>query len=120
MIDMFYLSNITCHILLVCTKIIFLMMLVLYYLDKHIYDIMAFLLTSILWNKLNMNLPKFLTIQKCDFRQFSSVGFAGMLKSPPFEGTHYKRWRQKTILWLTSMRYFYVVTEMPATVSIRS
>jgi len=64
MIDMFYLSNITCHILLVCTKIIFLMMLVLYYLDKHIYDIMAFLLTSILWNKLNMNWPKFLTLPR--------------------------------------------------------
>ena len=67
MIDMFYLSNITCHILLVCTKIIFLMMLVLYYLDKHIYDIMAFLLTSILWNKLNMNLPNFLTESGCKF-----------------------------------------------------
>ena len=39
-----------------------------------------------------------------------------MLKPPPFEGTHYKRWRQKTILWLSSMRCFYVVTEIPATV----
>ena len=39
-------------------------MLVLYYLDKHIYDIMAFLLMSILWNKLNMNLPKFLTLPR--------------------------------------------------------
>ena len=63
-----------------------------------------------------MNLPNFLTIQKCDFRQFSFVGFAGMLKPPPFECTHYKRWRQKTIPWLTSLCYFYVVTEMPATV----
>ena len=90
--------------------------LMVYPFDKRIYDIMIFLLTSILWIKSNMNLPKFLTIQKCDFRQFSSVGFAGMLKPPPFEGTHYKRWRQKTILWLTSMRYFYVVTEMPTTV----
>ena len=92
---------------------IFMMMLMMYYLDKHIYDIMLFLLASILWNKLNMNLPNFLTFQKCEFRQFSSVGFAGMLKPPPFEGTHYKRWRQKTILWLSSMRCFYVVNEIP-------
>jgi hypothetical protein len=116
MINMFLLRNITCHVLLFGAKIFFMMMLMTYYLDKHIYDIMQFLLASILWNKLNMNLPNFLTFQKCEFRQFSSVGFAGMLKPPPFEGTHYKRWRQKTILWLTSMRCFYVVTEMPTTV----
>jgi hypothetical protein len=61
-----------------------------------------------------MNLSKFLTIQKRDIRQFSSIGFAGLLKPTPFEGTHYKRWRQKTILWLTSVRYFYVVQEWSA------
>ena len=117
-IDMLYLRVFTCYTLLVSTSFIFMMTLMMNSFDKHIYDIMImhFLFASYLWNKLNMKLPRFLTIQKCDVRQFSSVGFAGMLKPPPFEGTHYKRWRQKTILWLTSMRCFYVVTEMPATV----
>ena len=117
-IDMLYLRDSTCHALLVSTSFIFMMSLMMNLFDKHIYDIifMYFLLASYLWNKLNMNLPNFLTIQKRDFRQFSSVGFASMLKPPPFEGTHYKRWHQKTIMWLTSMRCFYVVTEMPATV----
>jgi hypothetical protein len=64
----------------------------------------------IFWIKLQLNLPKFLTIQKRD-RQFSSVGFASMLKLNVFEGTHYKRWRQKCILWLTSMNCFHVVQE---------
>jgi hypothetical protein len=72
---------------------------------------MIILIKSFLWIKLNMNLPNFLTFQKRDNRQFSSVGFAGLLKPTPFEGTHYKRWRQKTILWLSSMRRFYVVLE---------
>jgi hypothetical protein len=58
-----------------------------------------------------MNLPRCLTFQKREYRQFSSVGFAGLLKPMPFEGTHYKRWRQKTIMWLSSMRCFYVVFE---------
>jgi hypothetical protein len=74
---------------------------------------MIILIKSFLWIKLNMNLPKFLTFQKREYRQFSSVGFAGLLKPMPFEGTHYKRWRQKTILWLTSICCFYVVLEQP-------
>ena len=117
-IDILYLRVFTCHALLVSTSFMFMMTLMMNSFDKHIYDIMImhFLFASYLWNKLNMKLPRFLTIQKCNIRQFSSVGFAGMLKPPPFEGTHYKRWRQKTIRWLTSMRCFYVVTEMPATV----
>ena len=61
MFNVFLLRNITCHVLLFGTGIFFMMMLMMYYLDKHIYDIMLFLLASILWNKLNMNLPNFLT-----------------------------------------------------------
>jgi hypothetical protein len=72
---------------------------------------MIIFIKSFLWIKLNMNLPKFLTFQKRDYRQFSSVGFAGLLKPMPFEGTHYKRWYQKTIMWLSFMRCFYVVLE---------
>jgi hypothetical protein len=73
------------------------------------YDVMITLVTSFLWIKLNMNFPRFLTFQKREYRQFSSVGFVGLLKPTPFEGTHYKRWCQKTIMWLSSMRCFYVV-----------
>jgi hypothetical protein len=75
------------------------------------YDVMITLVTLFLWIKLNMNLPSFLTIQKREYRQFSSVGFVGLLKPMPFGGTHYKRWRQKTILWLSSMCCFYVVLD---------
>ena len=63
MLDVFFLRKITCHVLLFGAGIIFMMMLVTYYLDKHIYDIMQFLLMSFLWIKSNINLPKFLTDQ---------------------------------------------------------
>ena len=52
-------------------------------------------------------MPSILTIQKHD-RQFSVVGFASMLKPNVFEGTHYKRWGQRCILWLTSMHCYFV------------
>jgi hypothetical protein len=39
---------------------------------------------------------------------FFVVGFAGMLKLNVFEGTHYKRWRQRCILWLTAMHCYFV------------
>jgi hypothetical protein len=31
-----------------------------------------------------------------------------MLKPNVFEGTHYKRWRQRCILWLTAMHCYFV------------
>ena len=48
MINVFLLRNITCYVLLFSARIIFMMILMTYYLDKHIYDIMLFLLASIL------------------------------------------------------------------------
>jgi hypothetical protein len=36
-------------------------------------------------------------------RQFSLVGFAATLKSIPFMGAHFKRWQNKTLLWLTTI-----------------
>jgi hypothetical protein len=69
------------------------------------------MIMSFCWIKINLKLSIFITIQKRYFRQFSSVGFAGLLKPTPFEGTHYKRWCQKSILWLTSMNCFHVVHE---------
>ena len=77
-------------------------------LNKHIYDILC---KSYFLNKLNMIFPIFVTIQKHAYGQFSSVGFAGLLKLLLFEGTHYKRWHQKTILWLSSMNCFHVMSE---------
>jgi hypothetical protein len=85
MIDMFYLRDNICHVLLVSTMIFFMMII---WLNKHMYDVMITLITLFLWIKLNVNLPRFLTFQKRDYRQFSSVGFAGLLKPTQFEGTH--------------------------------
>jgi hypothetical protein len=51
------LNNIMRNTLLVNTVLIWMM----FYLNKHIYDIMIILIKSFLWIKLNMNLPKFLT-----------------------------------------------------------
>jgi len=63
-IDMLYLRDSTCHALLVSTSFIFMMSLMMNLFDKHIYDIifMYFLLASYLWNKLNMKLPRFVTL----------------------------------------------------------
>jgi hypothetical protein len=54
-----------------------------------------------------LKLSNILTIQKYD-RKFSVVGFVSMLKPNVFEGTHYKRWQQRCILWLTSMHCYFV------------
>jgi hypothetical protein len=48
MIDVLYLRNSTYHALLFSTRFIFMMTLMLYSCDKHIYDIMQFLLASFL------------------------------------------------------------------------
>jgi hypothetical protein len=51
------LDNIMRNTLLVNTILICMM----FYLNKHIYDILIILIKLFLWIKLNMNLPKFLT-----------------------------------------------------------
>jgi hypothetical protein len=50
----------------------------------------------------------FPTIQKpyAFHRQFSPVGYVASLKPPIFEGVNYKRWRARTVIWLTTMRCF--------------
>jgi hypothetical protein len=57
MITMFCSNNFMRNTLLVNTILICMM----FYLNKHIYDIMIILIKSFLWIKLNMNLSKFLT-----------------------------------------------------------
>jgi hypothetical protein len=52
-------------------------------------------------------MPNFLTISKLDIRHFSVSGFVVALKpSEPFDGTFYKRWGSKMILWLTAMNCY--------------
>jgi hypothetical protein len=91
--------------------IMIMLMMFLFFFNKHLITTVMIMIMSFSWIKLNLKLPIFLTIQKRYGGQFSSVGFAGLLKPSPFEGTHYKRWRQKSILWLTSMNCFHVVHE---------
>jgi hypothetical protein len=62
------------------------------------------------WIKFNKNLPNFLTIQKLD-SQFSVRGFATALKPETFNGTFYKRWRARMILWLTTMNCYHAAQE---------
>nr|ABA96132.1 retrotransposon protein, putative, Ty1-copia subclass [Oryza sativa Japonica Group] len=39
---------------------------------------------------------------------FSVVGFAAALKPHAFDGSNYKRWKARALLWLTAMQCFYV------------
>ena len=71
------------------------------------YDVTNLLFMGFFWIKMLLKMPNYLTIQKRD-RQFLVVGFAGMLKPNVFEDTHYKRWRQRCILWLTAMPCYFV------------
>ncbi|KAK1643805.1 hypothetical protein QYE76_061610 [Lolium multiflorum] len=45
--------------------------------------------------------------------QFSPSGFAAALKPSPFTGSHFKKWQNKTLLWLTSMGVHRVVESTP-------
>jgi hypothetical protein len=71
---------------------------------KYIYVITILLLFSRI--KFNKSLPDYLTIQKPD-RQFSVRGLATPLKPEPFNGTFYKRWRARMILWLIAMKCYH-------------
>ena len=58
-------------------------------------------------------MSKFLTIQKPDVRHFSISGFAAALKPDNFDGSNYKRWRARMILWLTAMSCYYAAEGKP-------
>jgi hypothetical protein len=60
------------------------------------------------WIKYHGKLLIFPTIQKpyAFHRQFYPVGYVASLKPPVFEGVNYKRWRARTVIWLTTMRCF--------------
>ena len=65
------------------------------------------------WIKLIMKMPKYLTIQKPDVRQFSVSGFAAALKPNAFDGAFYKRWRAQMIMWLTTMNCYQAANGKP-------
>ena len=58
--------------------------------------------------------PSFLTIQKLDtVNRLSVASFAATIKPPPFDGSNYKRWRERLILWLTALRMMHVKEGRP-------
>ena len=75
-------------------------------IHMHIYAVMN-LLMLIFWIKLIMKMPKFLTIQKYNLRQFSVSGFAAALKPNNFYGKNFMIWRAKMVLWLTAMNCYH-------------
>ena len=66
-----------------------------------------------LWIKIYQKILLISKIQKPDFRNFSATGFAVALKPNVFDGTNYKRWRAKMILWLTIMNIYHVALGKP-------
>jgi hypothetical protein len=76
--------------------------------DTHMHIHVVTYITVIFSIKLKLKMHVSLTIQKPDLRHFSVSGCADALKpSEPFDGTFYKRWCNKMILWLTAMNCYH-------------
>nr|ABA95374.1 retrotransposon protein, putative, Ty1-copia subclass [Oryza sativa Japonica Group] len=71
------------------------------------YTAYAMIIALTFWIKICRLMTIFPTIQKPD-RSFSVVGFAAALKPHAFDGSNYKRWKARALLWLTAMQCFYV------------
>ena len=63
--------------------------------------------------KLILKIPKYLTIQKPNNRQFSVSGFAAALKPNNFDGKNFMIWRAKMVLWLTAMNCYHAAQGKP-------
>jgi hypothetical protein len=64
--------------------------------------------------KICRKIPKTLTIQKLDCcDRFSVTSFAVALKPNTFDGSNYKRWCDRMILWLTAMNIIHVENGKP-------
>ena len=84
------------------------------YLIQTLSLICAMKLLVIFGIKIYQKFPSFLTIQKPDFVNRLSVSiFAASIKPPPFDGSNYKRWQERLILWLTISRLIHVKEGKP-------
>ena len=64
--------------------------------------------------KIYRNMPRILTIQKPYIVDRLSVSsFAASIKPNVFDGSNYKRWRERLTLWLTAMNVMHVVAGKP-------
>nr|AAS07263.1 putative gag/pol polyprotein [Oryza sativa Japonica Group]ABF98438.1 retrotransposon protein, putative, Ty1-copia subclass [Oryza sativa Japonica Group] len=87
---------------------VFSMLLVmLHVVTRSPYTAYAMIIVLTFWIKICRFMTIFPTIQKPD-RSFSVVGSAAALKSYAFDGSNYKKWKARALLWLTAMQCFYV------------
>ena len=64
--------------------------------------------------KIYQKLPSSLTFQKRDHvNRISVSSFAATIKPPPFDGSNYKRWCERLILWLIALRVMHVKEGKP-------
>ena len=64
--------------------------------------------------KIYQNLPSSLTIQKPELvNRLSVSSFAASIKPPLFDGSNYKCWQERLILWLTVLRVMHVKEGKP-------
>ena len=64
--------------------------------------------------KIYRKLPSYLTIQKPNLvNRLSVSSFAATIKPPPFDGSNYKCWQERLILWLTILRVIHVKEDKP-------
>jgi hypothetical protein len=59
-----------------------------------------------IWIKLYGNLLIYLTIQKSDYRQMNSSGVATATRTLLFDGSQYKRWCTRAVLWFQNMNCY--------------
>ena len=58
-------------------------------------------------------MPKFLTIQKPNNRQFSVSGFFCCFEDKYFDGKNFMIWHAKMVLWLTAMNCYHAAWGKP-------
>jgi hypothetical protein len=64
--------------------------------------------------KMYRKLPIYLTIQKPYYvDRLSVTSFAAMLKPNVFDGSNYKRWKQRVTHWLTTLSIMHVIQGKP-------
>jgi hypothetical protein len=106
------------------SRLFVMFVLFLYRLSANTNNIYAFIILLILNNsmiflldfgiKIYHKMPKLLTIQKLDCcDRLSVTSFAAVPKQNAFDGSNYKRWHDRMILWLTAMIIIHVAKGKP-------